>query len=90
MSCGSAISTPAIPITVPAVRFVAAELPTIPWRAFLHAVFDRATLLAERRRQRLALLELDDRLLADIGISRADALAEAHKPFWRQFSGGTS
>jgi uncharacterized protein YjiS (DUF1127 family) len=39
--------------------------------------------LAERRNQRLALCDLDDRLLADIGVSRTDALAEAQKPFWR-------
>lgn len=29
------------------------------------------------RRSRLALLQLDDRLLRDIGVTRADALAEA-------------
>ena len=33
-------------------------------------------------RQRRALLELDERLLKDIGISRADALREASRPFW--------
>jgi uncharacterized protein YjiS (DUF1127 family) len=38
---------------------------------------------AERRRQRRALLALDDNLLKDIGLSSADAWAEAHKPFWR-------
>ena len=32
---------------------------------------------------RARLLELDDRLLADIGINRADALLEARKPFWK-------
>ena len=36
-----------------------------------------------RRRQRQALLELDDRLLADIGITRDQAVGEASKPFWR-------
>lgn len=38
---------------------------------------------AERRRQRRALRDLDDRLLHDIGISRAAARDEAAKPFWR-------
>jgi uncharacterized protein YjiS (DUF1127 family) len=33
-------------------------------------------------RQRRALLELDERLLKDIGISRADAEREASRPFW--------
>ena len=34
-------------------------------------------------RQRHALLALDDAILKDIGLSRADALAEGGKPFWR-------
>lgn len=37
----------------------------------------------ERRRQRRALLELNDHLLKDIGLSRADAWQEGTKPFWR-------
>lgn len=36
----------------------------------------------EVARQRRALLELDERLLKDIGISRADAEREAIRPFW--------
>lgn len=32
--------------------------------------------------QRRALVRLDDRLLADIGLTRAQALAEADRPFW--------
>jgi uncharacterized protein YjiS (DUF1127 family) len=37
----------------------------------------------ERRRQRQALMQLDDRMLADIGISKAQAVEEAKKPFWK-------
>jgi uncharacterized protein YjiS (DUF1127 family) len=37
----------------------------------------------ERRRQRRALLALDDALLKDIGLSAADAWREGSKPFWR-------
>ncbi|GAB4349184.1 MAG: hypothetical protein Kow006_10560 [Gammaproteobacteria bacterium] len=37
----------------------------------------------ERANQRHRLLELDDRLLKDIGISRAEAEREARKPFWK-------
>jgi uncharacterized protein YjiS (DUF1127 family) len=37
----------------------------------------------ERRRQRQALLQLDDRMLADIGLSRSQAFEEANKPFWK-------
>ena len=35
-----------------------------------------------RRRERLALAELDDRLLRDIGVDRLTALQEAGRPFW--------
>ena len=34
--------------------------------------------------QRRKLLELDARMLKDIGISRADAVREAKRPFWDQ------
>lgn len=37
----------------------------------------------DRTNGRHALLKLDDRMLRDIGISRADAAREADKPFWR-------
>ena len=33
--------------------------------------------------ERRHLSDLDDRLLADIGMDRAQALDEAAKPFWR-------
>ena len=36
-----------------------------------------------RYSQRRALLQLDDRLLDDIGLTRADARQEAGKPFWK-------
>ena len=38
---------------------------------------------ARRRRQRLRLKDLDDRILKDIGVSRAEADREMRKPFWR-------
>lgn len=37
----------------------------------------------QRARERRALSELSDELLNDIGVSRADAMREAGKPFWR-------
>lgn len=37
----------------------------------------------ERARQRQALAELNDHMLADIGLSRADIWIETQKPFWR-------
>jgi uncharacterized protein YjiS (DUF1127 family) len=39
--------------------------------------------VAERQRQRRLLDTLDAHMLADIGISRAQALHVASKPFWR-------
>ncbi len=35
------------------------------------------------RRSRRQLLTLDDRLLEDIGITRAQAAQEGHKAFWK-------
>lgn len=37
----------------------------------------------ERRRQRLALARLDDRMLRDIGLTTADVEGEVTKPFWK-------
>ncbi len=37
---------------------------------------------SEIARQRRELLRLDDKLLKDIGLSRADAEREASRPFW--------
>jgi uncharacterized protein YjiS (DUF1127 family) len=36
-----------------------------------------------RRRQRQALLQLEDHQLSDIGLSRKQAGQEARKPFWK-------
>jgi uncharacterized protein YjiS (DUF1127 family) len=36
----------------------------------------------ERWRQRQCLRDLDDHMLRDIGLTRCQALEEAHRPFW--------
>ena len=37
----------------------------------------------DRSAQRLHLAQLDDRMLRDIGVSRADAYGESQKWFWQ-------
>ena len=46
-------------------------------------ILDRLLLWQERASQRQALSSLGDRMLRDIGVSRAEAEREAGKPFWR-------
>lgn len=46
-------------------------------------LLDLLCLWQERANQRHALMRLDARMLRDIGISRAEAEREFHKPFWR-------
>jgi len=38
----------------------------------------------ERARQRQALLALDEWVLKDIGLSRADVMRETDKAFWQE------
>ena len=60
-----------------------------PTRRFYHpipALRAGLSLIAqwiERSRQRQALAGLEDCMLRDIGITRADAARECEKPFWR-------
>jgi uncharacterized protein YjiS (DUF1127 family) len=37
----------------------------------------------QRRQSRKALVQMDERLLADIGLSLSQARFEASKPFWK-------
>lgn len=46
----------------------------VAWVAFLHKALTVA-------RERRALMQLDDRMLKDIGIGRSEAYREASKPF---------
>lgn len=50
------------------------------WLARLRATLKRWQLNARSRRQ---LAQLDERLLADAGISLGERLSELEKPFWR-------
>jgi len=44
---------------------------------------DTVVVALERRRQRLALARLDDRMLRDIGLTTADVEGELSKPLWK-------
>ena len=63
----------------------------IPRRLRRHSI--RAALLGSlarlhewrrRSRDRAELAKFDERMLRDIGLSRADAWLEVNKPFWRK------
>jgi uncharacterized protein YjiS (DUF1127 family) len=45
-------------------------------------LFDQVLVWLDRVRQRRHLGELDDRLLRDIGLSRAEVEHEISRPFW--------
>jgi uncharacterized protein YjiS (DUF1127 family) len=47
------------------------------------AAWAMANLWHERSRQRRQLMALDDRMLSDIGVSRAEADEEGQKRFWQ-------
>ncbi|WP_372400153.1 DUF1127 domain-containing protein [Azospirillum sp. HJ39] len=50
---------------------------------FVWRLLDLLFSALERRKQRNALMGLDDHLLKDIGVSRAEVEQEVSKPFWR-------
>ncbi|OYD82548.1 DUF1127 domain-containing protein [Azospirillum brasilense] len=64
-------------------RTDAQERPGQGFGGVLVTLFDTVATWNERRRQRRALEALPDHLLQDIGLSRADAVTEADKPFWQ-------
>jgi uncharacterized protein YjiS (DUF1127 family) len=76
MSCGTKSRSPSPYLYV--APFRAERTPA--WVVRVFAAADRAL---QRRRQRNALLELSDRQLKDIGVTREQAQKEGHKPFWR-------
>ena len=52
-------------------------------RAVLLRMVDCVLTWQERASQRTALASLEDHMLKDIGLSRADVAREASRPFWR-------
>jgi uncharacterized protein YjiS (DUF1127 family) len=75
----SLIATPSITLTQdPHGRELRSTCDTL-----LAPITKRIGAWAARARQRRALADLDDWMLADVGITRAAAKAEASKPFWQ-------
>ena len=52
-------------------------------RPWLGRTVETLELWARRRRERDALVRLDDYVLKDIGLTRYEAETEWRKPFWR-------
>jgi uncharacterized protein YjiS (DUF1127 family) len=78
MPCGSTINH-----STNTLDDVSASFPTLRWswkipRAWLAGIM----LWLERRHQYRQLLELDDRLLADIGVSKADIEEVRRSPLY--------
>ena len=77
MSCGSTTCSRSAPLKIGVVRPLAVRVPSpFGWVWALERMHDRW-------QQRQALLDLQDRLLEDIGITREEAEREARKPFWK-------
>ena len=68
----------AVRSTLTQVRYV--RQPTA--RAVLRQAWTGLTEMARARQTRRMLAEMDDRMLADIGIGRGDALMEAARAPW--------
>lgn len=83
MSCGSATCSPPLSYSMPAAPFARPGFFAFPLHELMRAAIEAVALARARRAERFALMELDDRLLADIGITREQAKHEAGKPFWR-------
>ncbi len=75
MSCGSVSHSAPAKIGVFQPRTIRVPSP-FGWVRILKRMHDRW-------QQRQALLDLDDWLLWDIGITREEAEREARKPFWQ-------
>ncbi len=70
-------------IALPGYFNAVGTVPTRPARQVARDILATLECWAERRRQRRALLDLNEHMLKDIGRSRADAYQEGMKPFWR-------
>ncbi len=81
MSCGSTQCPPTLLYS--SLHAPEISTPFTGWGRRSWRIASRLLRLYDRQQQRRVLLELDDRMLADIGISRRRASEEARKPFWK-------
>ncbi len=65
----------------PVTGFIGTFAPTGP--GLLTRLADRLATWQRRAGERRHLMRLDNRLLADMGLSRADVEREYRTPFWR-------
>ena len=74
MSCANSSHPMLTAIAAPRPLRIRLKWPATLWRWLGH--------MLELRRQRRALRDFGDRQLADVGLTREQALREANKPFW--------
>jgi uncharacterized protein YjiS (DUF1127 family) len=58
------------------------------WRQWFRVIWQAYRRMRVCTEQRRALLQLDDRLLDDIGVSREQAMQEGRKRFWMLSAAG--
>lgn len=75
----------ASPSMIPAPRAGLAPAADLTLRpaTMLQRAFSALANWNDRYRQRIHLAQLDERMLRDMGLTRADAVGEYDKPFWR-------
>ena len=70
--------------SLPGIPDIAGPVPAATRSPVAVGFVDWLAAALERRRQRLALMQLDDRMLKDVGLTRTDLQHEVEKPFWRR------
>jgi uncharacterized protein YjiS (DUF1127 family) len=69
--------------TMPGVMPAHGGRGTLTPTAWLLRGMERIDAWCSRARSRRALREMPDAMLKDVGLSRAEAWREGHKPFWQ-------
>jgi uncharacterized protein YjiS (DUF1127 family) len=80
MSCGSTQCSQTL--SVSSLQTLEIPAPFAGWGSVCWRFAGRLLRFYDRQLQRRALLELDDHMLADIGVTREQAAAEGRKPVW--------